>query len=80
MKISTKILEIVRKNKCFGGTQRHGQAVFNVLYEKYPYIAGKFRATDVDPFYNDELIEEFLEKADELNCEMLSQGINHGND
>jgi hypothetical protein len=41
-------------------TQRRGQATFNAVYEQCPEIADKARATDIDPFYDDRCIRDFL--------------------
>jgi hypothetical protein len=40
--------------------QRPGQAHFNALYELRPDLADEIRGTDLDPFYNDTRIPEFL--------------------
>lgn len=42
---------------------RYGQAVFNVMYELFPEKANAFRATAVDPFYQDEKAEEFIRRC-----------------
>ena len=39
---------------------RVGQTYFNLLLEFNPVLAERVRATDVDPFYNDKLIVDFL--------------------
>lgn len=42
---------------------RKGQSIFNLMYDLYPQIANKYRATNLDPFYNDENINHFIEKC-----------------
>ena len=45
--------------------QRLGQAAFNMLQQERPELAGKLRATDIDPFYSDHELpafESFLRK------------------
>lgn len=43
-------------------SQRFGQLFFNVLNEVRPDIADKIRATDLDPFFDDEVKLETLEE------------------
>ena len=40
--------------------QRLGQAAFNMLYEIFPEEVGRLRGSMVDPFYNDNKINNFL--------------------
>lgn len=40
--------------------QRLGQAYFNGLYAEEPGLADMFRATEVDPFHDDEKVGAFL--------------------
>jgi len=51
---------------CFSGErpkeQRLGQWAFNILYEMYPDIANTLRATNCDPFFNDDKIPFFLKE------------------
>jgi hypothetical protein len=47
---------------------RYGQTVFNTMHILYPAVADSFRGTSVDPFHNDDTVDEFIEKCfDELN-------------
>jgi hypothetical protein len=39
---------------------REGQTYFNVLYMNRPDLSEQVRATDLDPFHNDESIQSFL--------------------
>ena len=39
---------------------RKGQIMFNVLYEVKPELADKIRSSNIDPFYNDNNIPEFM--------------------
>jgi hypothetical protein len=48
--------------------QREGQWAFNSLLDIRPDIAEKARATEVDPFYNDTILYDFLYFVD-LNWE-----------
>lgn len=43
-------------NRAKKGAARLGQAYWNCLPKKYDYIAG----TEYDPFYDDEILPEFL--------------------
>lgn len=45
---------------------RFGQAVFNFTFGKYPEQANMLRGSDVDCFYNDDKINEFIETMIEL--------------
>lgn len=45
---------------------RHGQHIFNSLYNLEPEIANKIRGTRFDPFYNDEKIPLFWCRLFEL--------------
>jgi len=40
---------------------RKGQALFNAIYCIRPEIANEIRATDIDPFHNDNKIDACLE-------------------
>lgn len=42
-------------------SQRFGQLFFNLLNEVRPDIADKIRATDLDPFFSDEVQLETIE-------------------
>ena len=42
---------------------RKGQTVFNVMMEIYPDKANSLRGSDIDPFYNDDNIDKFIEKC-----------------
>ena len=46
--------------------QRLGQAYFNSLEEHRPDISAKIRCTINDPFYNDNKLEDFFKKVEEL--------------
>lgn len=39
---------------------RYGQAIFNVAYKMYPNAVNKLRGTDLDCFYQDEKLTNFL--------------------
>ena len=39
---------------------REGQVYFNVLYKMKPELANKITGTELDPFYQDEKLGEFL--------------------
>lgn len=46
---------------------RYGQTVFNTMQILHPGAADKFRGTSIDPFHNDDNVDEFIEKCfDEL--------------
>lgn len=40
---------------------RAGQAIFNTAEELMPERARQLRGTEVDPFYNDDLIDAFMD-------------------
>lgn len=42
-------------------TQRAGQAAFNVLHALRPDLSEQVRATDLDPFYQDDRLADFFE-------------------
>ncbi len=44
---------------------RHGQFLFNYLYDHYPMIADKVRGTLEDPFHRDDRIPMFWETVQE---------------
>jgi hypothetical protein len=46
--------------------QREGQAYFNSLCEFRPDISEKIRCTPNDPFYNNDNLEGFFRKVEEL--------------
>lgn len=49
---------------------RNGQTLFNVLYDLEPDLANEVRATELDPFYNDN-VKPFVEWLfDRLPSEM----------
>ena len=39
---------------------RKGQTLFNALYRVRPELADRYRGSDIDPFYRDDRIGEFL--------------------
>jgi hypothetical protein len=49
--------ELIKEHPTF----REGQAVFNAAYMLYPKAANTYRGSRVDPFYNDDYIDTFLE-------------------
>ena len=42
---------------------RIGQAVFNLAFELFPEWAEMIRSSDVDPFFLDEKVEDFLKSS-----------------
>ena len=40
---------------------RWGQAFFNALYMLFPDVANSIRATDKDPFYNNDKVDKCIE-------------------
>ena len=40
---------------------RYGQTVFNVMYDLYPEKANKYRGSSIDPFHNDDNVDEFID-------------------
>lgn len=59
----TQYLSYVQRYMEMAPQQRRGQAHFNVLYIGHPSIANMIRGTDVDPFYDDNRIVDFLESV-----------------
>ena len=43
---------------------RWGQTLFNVLYEMRPDLSEMYRGEQLDPFYNDRIIDAFLESVE----------------
>lgn len=39
---------------------RAGQATFNTMFSLYSEAAGYYRGSELDPFYNDNFINEFI--------------------
>lgn len=56
-------LTYVQRYQAMHPEQRRGQAHFNVLYIGHPSIANEIRGTEVDPFYDDSRIVDFLESV-----------------
>ncbi len=42
------------------GSQREGQWTFNCVHSHFPDAANKFRATQHDPFHDDDKADEFI--------------------
>jgi hypothetical protein len=40
---------------------RNGQAAFNTLYAVHPQLAEQVHNTDIDPFYDDDVLPDFYE-------------------
>lgn len=40
--------------------QRLGQFFFNELYKSKPNLANKIRGTEIDPFYDNKLLDKFF--------------------
>lgn len=51
-----KLYEFIEEKSSY----RLGQAAFNLMTDLAPHIAKKYLGSDLDPFYNDERIEEFV--------------------
>lgn len=52
---------------------RYGQTCFNVLYELDSDLANSIRGTELDPFYNDDIVPEFLARLrDEWDDQAMS--------
>lgn len=54
--------DVARKIALFP-SYRYGQAVFNTMRELFPDRADAFRGTYCDPFYNDSMAEEFIQRC-----------------
>lgn len=66
------IIEIKRKadqHITINTKVREGQAIFNAAYKKFPKSASNLRATSVDPYYDDDRINVFLESLTNMNAE-----------
>lgn len=57
----TERLNRLWENEIVQISQRFGQLFFNLLNEVRPDIADKIRATDLDPFFSDEVQLETIE-------------------
>lgn len=42
---------------------RFGQAVFNTVYELWPVVAKRYRATELDPYYHDNRVNRFIQQC-----------------
>lgn len=40
---------------------RYGQTVFNVMYDLFPDRANKYRGSEFDPFYRDDVADMFID-------------------
>ena len=40
--------------------QRDGQYIYNLMYEVNPIMAKKYNGTEIDPFYNNAVIVDFI--------------------
>lgn len=45
---------------------RKGQVVFNLMMERRPWAARALRSTDVDPYYHDDRVDQFVTKCFQL--------------
>ena len=52
------VVEVEEAKRIFP-TWREGQILFNVLYVEYSDLANEIRATEYDPFYQEERIPAF---------------------
>lgn len=59
----TERLNRLWENEIIQISQRFGQLFFNLLNEVRPDIADKIRATDLDPFFSDEVQLETIEEV-----------------
>lgn len=59
----TQYLMYVARYMRLNPQQRRGQAHFNVLYIGHPSIANMIRGSEIDPFYDDSRLVEFLESV-----------------
>lgn len=57
--------EIADMRRCYP-QWRLGQCAFNALMDLRPDVADAIRATEDDPFYDDERIPRFLKKVKEI--------------
>lgn len=63
---SREILKLANNYHIKYHNWRWGQCIFNAAYELYPIEADRLRATSIDCFHKDELVEEFLNQIDKL--------------
>ena len=66
MNIKDNILFISKKYQKQFPNWRYGQTVFNTAFELFPKEVNKLRSTNVDPFYNDKLVDDFLRELEKL--------------
>lgn len=59
----TERLNRLWENEIIQISQRFGQLFFNLLNEVRPDIADKIRATDLDPFFSDEVQLETIQEV-----------------
>ena len=55
------IINVIELTKAQLVNWRYGQTVFNVLYFHYPVFADSIRATELDPFYRDDIAPKTLD-------------------
>lgn len=73
--ISSKIMGLAEQRICVNGVERLGQAVYNAAMELCPEETIKLKGTKYDPFYDDDRIKIFLNKIQEANKKVQTEGL-----
>lgn len=60
---STEFHQDIKQYMLENPWQRKGQAAFNLMYAFNYKVANEFRGTDIDPFYHDDRIDEFVKRC-----------------
>lgn len=58
--------QILKKVENRPAEWRYGQAVFNYAYELYPNEVNQLRFSHYDCFYNDKLVNDFIDKLENI--------------
>lgn len=63
--MNKKITKFYRELRNNLNTQpwRYGQTVFNTMYTLHPNVAQKYCGSPIDPFHNDDSVDEFIAKC-----------------
>lgn len=64
--IKKEILDLAGQSLTVNSPIRYGQAVFNAAYQLYPWPTDQLRATEYDPFYDDDRVDKFIDRLEVL--------------
>jgi hypothetical protein len=49
--VNVTALDQAARKRCEDGSERYGQALFNILHSTHPRLANSLLGTDADPFF-----------------------------